>query len=589
MIDLTLNWRYHKATEEALQTIASGFYVAFILTGSLEMILLSVLFQVALQLYQAKEEISKEHYIEAAAKLAMAAVRLNQASNYRGLIQKRNALFALQKYQSLVRQALKGRSARHLLQHNLINLNGKIDENKVSLSNQEQKYDFGSHFHGYGKGLVKGANLAFRTVVVDGKELTECEFKVNHVFRDKLQKTLNELQMLNPSEIRDILQLTGSHAQSLFIEKEKQDLIDFIKANFSNGYRITALGLGQITIGAFPELPNLFDRVVILMDAEKNLFDLHELLSLMDLDTALISSSKDDLDRLKMGHLFRTFFPREATPFERSEDFFSLSTQELLDKMIERSPQMKEVYDRYFAQIEEAEILPGRIRYKIKGLADEIQRLGGRHLTSAFAKTAYTEQALYKQVASMISMGMLSQELGDKYQVDTQGLGGNYATGGVDSVYTQMLTKEDEVPEGFNTSELDYQSNVRVLISLEALETGTYQHFDDDQGSRLNDNPSPLSDEFDKVYPNRPSISEFTTTIQQKRSDEDKWNSHEIMLKERVDPSYFEGFLVNDEKTRNGLLNHLRTCNLVQKDSLNRETIQGHLIEDFIRISTPAQ
>lgn len=482
-----------------------------------------------------------------------------------------------------MQQALKGRCARQLLHHNLIDLNGKIDKNKVSLSNQEQEYDFGSHFHGYGKGLVKGANLAFRTVVVDGKELTECEFKVNHVFREKLQNTLNELQRLKPSEIRDILQITGSHAQSLFITKDKADLND-IESNLSKGYRITALGLGQINIGAFPELPNLFDRVVILMDAEKNLFDLHELLSLINLDSALISSSKDDLDRLKMGHLFRIFFPREATPFERNEDFFTLSTQELLDKMIEKSPQMKEVYDQYFDQIEEAEILPGRIRYKIKGLADEIQKLGGRHLTAALTG-AYTEQVLYQRVASMLSMGMLSQELRDKYQVDGEGFGGPYITGGADSVYTQMLTKVDEISEGFDTSNLNYQSKVRILVSLKALETGTYQHFDDDLGTRLNDNPSPMSLFFGEVYPNRPSISELTTRIQQKRSDEADWNSHEIMLKERVDPSYFEAFLVNDEETRNGLLNHLRTCNLVQKDSLNRETIQGHLVQDFIRVS----
>lgn len=593
IIHYILQGKYDRATEEALHTLASGLYLAFTLTGSLEIILLSVLFQTTLQLYQMKGEISKEHYIEAAAKLGMAAMRLNQANHYRGLIQKRNALFTLQKYQSLISQALKGRSARHLLQHNLSDLNGKIDENRVSLSNQEKEYDFGSHFHGYGKGLVKGANLAFKTVVINGKELTECEFKVNHVFREKLQETINQLQKFKASEIRDILQLTGSHAKSLVIEKYKEDFKG--KDSFKEIYQIAASGLGQISIGASRDnSPNIFDRVVILMDAEKNLFDLHELLSLMNLDTALISSSKNDLDRLKMGHLFRIFFPREATPFERNEDFFSLSTQELLDKMIEKAPQMKEVYNRYFDQIEEAEILPGRVRYKIKGLTNEIQKLGGRYLTAALTGS-YSMQDMYQRAASMLSMGMLSQDIRDKYKVGEGGLGGSYDAGAADSVFTQMLTKKDEIPGGFDTSNLYYQSRVRVLISLDALETGTYQHFDDDLGVRLTDeNKSIYSLIFNGTYLNRSSISEFTTMIQQKRSDEDKWtkwnsddnwNSHEIMLKERVDPSYFEAFLVNDEETRDGLLNHLRTCNLVQKDSLNRETIQGHLVEDFIRVS----
>ncbi|VHO02615.1 hypothetical protein [Candidatus Rhabdochlamydia sp. T3358] len=574
--------KYDKAAEEALQTLASGLYVAFILTGSLEIILLSVLFQTALQLYQMKEEISKQHYIEAAAKLGMAAMRLNQANNYRGLIQKRNALFALQKHQSLISQALKGRSARHLLHHNLIDLNGKIDENKVSLSNQEKEYDFGSHFHGYGKGLVKGANLAFRTVVIDGKELTECEFKVNHVFREKLQETINQLQMLNSSEICDILQLTGSHAQSLYIEEHKE-------SNnydpYKEIYQIIVSGLGEIHIGASRDYPNLFDRVVVLMDREKNLFDLYELLSLADLDTAITSSLKEDLDRLKTGHLFRIFFPKEATTFERSEAFFTLPTRELLDKMIEKSPEMREIYNKYFHQIQETEILPGRIRYKIKGLSDEIQKSGGCHLTAAVTGAYTNQQSLYQRAASMLSMGMLSQEIKAKLQINkTGGPGWDYCSGGADSIYTQMLTIKDAVSESFNTNHLDYQSKVRVLISLDALETGTYQHLKNSFGSRLVNHESMLG-QPEGTYLNRPNILEFTKTIQQKRFDENNWSGHEIMLKERIDPSYFKGFLVSDEETRNGLLNHLRTCNLVQKDSLNRETIQGHLVQDFIRVS----
>jgi hypothetical protein len=580
IIYYTAQGEYYKASEEALQTIAGGLHVAFILTGSLEIILLSVLFQLALQLYQAKEDIFKERYIEAAEKLGMAAMRLNQASTYRSLIQKRNALFAVQKYRNFIQQAQKARFCRHLLQHNLIDLNGKIDENKVSLSSQEQEYDFGSHFHGYGKGLVKGANLAFRTVMIDGKELTECEFKVNHVFRDKLQKTLNELQMLSSSEIRNILQFTSSHAQSLYIEEYNDSNNNYDP--YKEIYQIVVSGLGQVHIGASRDYPNLFDRVVVLMDRKKSLFDLYELLSLVNLDTAITPSLKEDLDRLKMGHLFRTFFPKEATTFERSKAFFTLPIQELLDKMIEKSPQMREVYNKYFHQIQETEILPGRIRYKIKGLTDEIQGLGGRHLTAAITGAYTNQQSLYQRAALMLSMGMLSQEMKAKLQINKAGgPGWDYCSGGADSIYTQMLTIKNEVSGNFDTSHLSYQSKVRILISLDALETGTYQHLEDSFGSRLVNHESILG-QSEEAYLNRLNISEFTKTIQQKCS---KWSDHEIMLKERIDPSYFEGFLVNDEETRSGLLHHLRACNLIQKDSSNRETIKGHLVEDFIRVS----
>lgn len=575
IIYYTLQGKYDRATEEALQTLASGLYVAFTLTGSLEIILLSVLFQTALQLYQVKEEISKEHYIEAVAKLGMAAMRLNQANHYKGLIQKRNALFALKKYQNLINQALKGRSARHLLHHNLIDLNGKIDENRVSLSNQEKEYDFGSHFHGYGKGLVKGANLAFRTVVIDGKEFTECEFKVNHVFREKLQETIYELQKFTSSEIREILQLSGSHAKSLVVEECKESNNNYDP--YEEIYRIVVPQLGQIHIGASQDYPNLFDRVVVLMDRKKNLFDLYELLSLVNLDIAITPSLKEDLDRLKMGHLFRIFFPKEATIFERNETFFSLPLQELLDKMIEKAPQMRGIYDKYFHQMQKAEILPGRTRYKVQGLVREIQKLGGRRLTAAITGTFTNQQDLYQRTAFILSMGMLSQEMKAKFQINKAGgPGWDYCSGGADSIYTQMLTIKDVVSGGFDTSHLDYQSKVRILISLDVLETGSYQHLKNSFGIRCVDS---------EPYLNRLNISEFTKTIQQNRSLNNHYSGHEVMLKERIPPSYFEGFLVNDEETRDGLLNYLRTCDLVKKDSSNRETILGHLVKDFIQVS----
>ncbi|MGL5263361.1 MAG: hypothetical protein ACRDAI_02115 [Candidatus Rhabdochlamydia sp.] len=620
-----LTGNYHKAAEEALQAIISTFYLTFILTGSLEVILLSVIFQAALQLYQIKDDLFKERYIEATAKLAMTAIRLNQANNYRCLIQKRNAVFALR--QNLAYQVSKGRASWHLMRHPLTDLHKKIDENKITLSSLGKEYDFGSHFHGYGKSLVKGANLAFRTVVVDGKEFTECEFKINHVFREKLQNTLNELQKLNPSEISDILQITDSHVQSLSIEEQKDDVNGYDP--YKPAYQVIADGLGQITIGASREYPNLFDRIVVLMDKEKNLFDLHELLSLAGLDTAITSSSKDDLDRLKMGHLFRIFFPREATRFERTEAFFTLSTQELLDKM---TLEMKEIYDRYFDQIKESEILPGKIRYKVSGLVDEIQGSGGRYLTAAITGSD-SKQDLYQRAASMLSLGMLSQEMKAKYQINQRGgYGSDYLTGGADSIYTQMLTIKNLTSKGLDTSDLYYQGKVRLLISLDALENGTYQYIEDNFGTRL---VGSSNENCNISYADRLNILEFTKALQEENKyninekmlkdrippsyfkeilryfripfSEDflvdrqraieallnylfmnnlnNYNSNEVMLKDRIPPSYFKGFLVDSQETGKELLDYLRACNLIQKDTLNRETIQGHFVEDFIRIS----
>jgi hypothetical protein len=575
---------YGKAFEETLQVAGSVAYLGFMATGAFEVMLISSLIQAATCLYQSRLEIAEGKYLEAAGKIAMAGIRLYQANQYRELIQRRNAIFAMQKYQTLVQQALRGREVRHLVHSSLVDLNGKIDEKQVTLGNQEQSFDFGSHFHGFGKGLVKGANLAFRREIVDGKEQVLLEFKLNHVFRDKLEKTLSDLSKFNPKEMKEILSLTGSHVQGI-----KMEMVD-------NGYddhvtrKIHLEGLGNISIGASSFMINSYDRVVIRMDANKTLYDLHEMLSFTNLDAALYGSTNEDLDRLKMGHLFRTFFPKEATPFERSEEFFTLPMDALKNKMIEKASGMKEVLDQYFDRISVSEILPGKIRYQITGLADKVKELGGLSLTAAVTGAYASDQELYARIASMLSMGMMSQEIRDTYGLTKGGLGGTDWTGGADSVYTQMITAED-VKKGRDLNDF-YYSKARMLISLKALEGSSYQYYDDAFGNRIYSKEELGWWYGFSGYATRPNILEFTETLQkpiEKPVDAPWWgdanyNRHEVMLKERLDPSFFTGIILDSEQTRDGLLDYLRGCNLVQKNADGNETILGVLAGQFFRV-----
>lgn len=127
------------------------------------------------------------------------------------------------------------------------------------------------------------------------------------------------------------------------------------------------------------------------------------------------------------------------------------------------------------------------------------------------------------------------------------------------------------------------------MISLDALDTGTYQYFDDDFGTRIYDS-SPNNWWSDDTYAKRPSVLELTeklqTTPAPASQDWDWWrySGHEIMLKERVDPSLFQGLMVDAEATRIELLNYLRNHHLVQKNALGQETILGKPVDEFIRV-----
>jgi hypothetical protein len=580
---------YDKAQEEALQALTSGFYLGFMTTGALEMMLLSTLCQIFTCLYQAQLEYADDHKLEAAAKIILAMVYTTQAKYYLHLIERRNLLFSMKKYEDLIERSLKGKAVRHLIEHPLNGLEEVIDKNQVTLSNQKQDYDFGSHFHGLGKGLIKGGNLAFKEVVINGKKMIEVEFKVNHAFREGLQKDFESFDKLSQKELKEILQLTGSHVETIYTEKPEQKNFwfdEFSAMEFN--YTLKLEGLGNIKIGASKDMPNLYDRVVVQMDSQKTIYDLHELMAFTHLDTALCLSTQDDLNRLKMGHLFRTFFPREATPFEVSEDFFSLPTQELKEKMIEKEPEMQQIFDTYFDRMGEAEILPGRIRYRIRGLSEAVYELGGRALTTAITG-AYTNQELYERVASMLSMGMISSELKDNYNLfGNSGLGDDYFTGGADSIYTQMITKKD-IEENRKINSY-YHSKVRFLISLDALETGTYQYYTDEFGNRLRDSNwwSWLED-----YASRPGILEFTKNLQEHIDNPNDWFSesysgHEIMIKERLPPSFFTGIIIDSEKTKIELLDYLRKQSLIQKNSSGKEIILNIEVDRFFRIGDAA-
>lgn len=248
---------YVLAGEESLQTVGSALYMGTMVSGSLEIVLVSTLLQAAICLYQARREFSEGRYPEAVAKMVMGSVRLYQAKNTVHLIQKRNYFLTVQKFTDLMARAKKGSEIRHLIDSPLVDLKKKIEERQTGL---------GSNFHGFGKELVKGDNLSFRTKVVDGKEVTELDFKVNHVFRDKIQVLLNELQGMKQNEIQKILSISGSHAKGIKVEMGSFPIGSL---EIGPAYKVSLEGLGSIQIGGSKDFPTLNDRVIVQMDAKR--------------------------------------------------------------------------------------------------------------------------------------------------------------------------------------------------------------------------------------------------------------------------------------------------------------------------------
>lgn len=127
-----------------------------------------------------------------------------------------------------------------------------------------------------------------------------------------------------------------------------------------------------------------------------------------------------------------------------------------------------------------------------------------------------------------------------------------------------------------NWHSLVYFRKVQVLISLNALESGTYQSQSDIAGSRIN------LEEDGYDYLARPGIDQFI----QNQQDVPFANArfHEIMIKERIPPSLIKGLIVIDTQTRDNLISHLRMYNLIKKDDTGSETINGIPLNQFVRV-----
>ncbi len=565
---------YEKALAEMLQAASSMLYLSIMLTGSLELTLASFLLQGAISLYQAQDEWKAGRWPEFIAKLIMGSLRFNQALQYVDQIKQRNAFLALDKYVKLMEQVKKGREASHLINSPLQNPGQEV----VMVDADGNDFNFGENINGYGKGLIKGMNLQFRTTVINGKNMKEIDFKVNHVFRDQLQMIVDGMNDFNPSEMKSFLELTQSHAHGIKIEKVPFELCAETKRIIGDAYQITFDGLGKVLIGASKDMPNMYDRIRFIVDSDKSVYDVHEMMSFLNLNDAFKTSSGDDIERLKIGQLYRIFYPKEATFLERSEDYFELPTDQLKGKIIAQNPKMRSILEKMLPTMTPEEILPGRLRYVVPEISKMIYAQGGRALISTITGTHHSSEEGYKRFASILKMGMLSSDVRYRNGMQVGGLSpsADFYTGGADSIFTQFLTKK-EFAEKMSLDNL-YSGDIRILISLDALNTGTYQYNFDAYGTRQVNNST--FNFFDwNTYLNRPNIFDFS-----KKENQSFNFGNEVMIKERLDSSYITGVIVPSVSMRNGLLHTLRSQGLVASTN-GVETIMNIPVHKFIRVA----
>lgn len=551
---------FEKGGEELLLALSGGLYLAIMVMGTLEVVLASILVQALVSFYQARGEWAEGRVPEALAKTLMGMIRLYQAKCQFTLIQRRNALMA--QYEAFAARIQKGRDIDHLWDHPLINQ----DSHFVIKGPNGEIYDTGAHTFGYGKGLVKGMNLT-------RSDENTLEFKVNHVHKDRLEGLVDELNSMNQEDINTLLNSLGSHVEGVHIERSAipQNGNSFVP--LGDQRHIHLEGLGTITLGASEGVLTLYDKVTVKMDEGKTLYDFHEALSFLNLDDALRASAREDLNRMKMGQLFRTFDPRGALDFERSDPYFDFPLDDFKSAILEKNPEMGPIFDSYLDKMEVREVFPGSGRYAMNGLSDDLQAHGAKGLTASLTGVGGDKES-YDRIGSILENGMLSSEARHNSGMHSNGLswGVDYYTGGADTVFTQVVTDKNK-----NYDDFDYYNDlggVRLTFSPKLFETGTYQYHDDNFGTRIVDTPFWW---WADDYRNRPNVFEF---LEEERRHFSAYN--EVMVKERIPPEYITGVIVSNQKQKDFLLDSLRQRDIVQTDTSGQETILSKKVDDFI-------
>ncbi|MGH2611820.1 MAG: hypothetical protein ACRDFB_02080, partial [Rhabdochlamydiaceae bacterium] len=561
-----------------LQMTQRALYLSSLYYGTPAWIVVSLLSQASSELMQAYKESSKEsHQPEVVASIILALIRLYKASSY---LPKDFILNQLQRFKQLPAPSQEGKIHTHLqgfeqsptssqLQAPLHELSGdleaKIDARRFTMVDTKGKvYDFGSYFHGYGKYLVKGANLNFKKIEeINEDKRTELSFRLNHIYHDRLRTIIKALDKLKPDERSEIADCSINRNATYLVGQQPIDLDSAYEVN------IPALS-GTLMIGK-KEYYNAKDHVKISLGGRASLEGFHRFLSIFGLEDALQRSSDEDLERLKVGVLFRTFFPTEAYPMEQhDESHYTLPVVQLKQKIIDAVPEAKDIFSNN--SVQKSELFPGYVRYGVP-VDKKVYDLGARALTTALISEQEAAEDLELQptasdsslnvLADILKNGLLSQEMRNTVGIGVNGLNSeeSYEEGGARSIYTQMV-KHIDITQHTKIGSFLYtpRTPFRLYISLKALNLGSYQYPLNSFGTK---------DEED--YAERSNIFEF---VQSTCSDE---KEHEIMLPDRVLPQHIMGVSVRNEQVKQETITHLKNLNLIKEEKIN-----GVAVDDFI-------
>ncbi|CDR34005.1 SH2 domain-containing protein [Criblamydia sequanensis] len=459
--------------------------------------------------------------------------------------------------------------------HPLIKMNDAIARQTAKQGNP----DFGAHFSGYDTGILKGSNFRIDRRMTEAGLKDILQFRLSQFARRDLQENLacieKHIDLFNqhlPKELKPGISIQAipycfkGQKESVYSNKFGWQPAD------ASALEITFQGVGRIIVGNNPQYGCLYNDVSVEIDASMKdgqaLKLMHQMLTVLGLGPLFAEQRPEDDERLKIAQIFRTYYPSRANELERTKEFYELPLTELKAHLIALVPQMKALLEKYShpGMMQKVELYPGKTSWALSDIASQLKQKGNYGLMMGVGSFLDLKIAA-KRAANMIKFGPISSQ--DRLQagimIHGASTGADLETGGGDRIFTRMINKQTS-PKPINN--FPFSGSIQLLIDLEALNRGCYAYNSDKYGIR-----NPVHYNYYE-YAKRASILDFTATQ----------TDNEVMLKNRIDPQYIKGAVVQNQGAYEQLVEALKEASIV-KSIMGKDYVYGKPIEQFIKIA----
>lgn len=444
----------------------------------------------------------------------------------------------------------------------------------------------GVHFSGLDSGVLKGGHLRGTARTVGKENFYRFHFDISHFARQEMQNNLmsiiDNLQIFQSSLPEDFCKnIHIEVADHLFQGKDNQGRFSNVKGYHPPGakvFKITFEGIGTVAIGCSPEWGSLYNQVTVEMPAEKEpgegLRSLHQMLTVLGLGPILSCQTQEDDKRIKVFQLFRAYFPAQALQMERSKKYYEMTTEQLIQEISINVKGMEAIFNKYLVHHPELmrknEIIPGKLMWTVTDLSTQMRKKGAWGLMSGIGEASFESGC--EVLCSLLETGPLSSY--DRFLAGLFKPGASseedLSSGGANQVFTCLITEKMAEVE---IERFAFHRHMQVLYDLDVVNRVSYGYPVDLYGVKN------VADEFFGFYANRKNLIDFADNLSSGHV------ANEVMVKNRIDPSFIIGVVVPTEQHKKVLIEFLSKKKLVEERG-KELYINGRPIHKFVHVSS---